>query len=941
MSEKEATAEAKKIGYAIGSHNAKITILSKEMARRDDAFDTVTDRNALASALAEKVIEAAGDNITDVQKNALKHAFSQLASADTTEEFDAQWSGNLESPRARGTERTTGDREILSRLLLKTGLSDNSMAALCESIEVLRKSVGGGQVLIPRRQNYELVDLIVLRPPVRLTALNIDNVEDFTDEFLQQLQLVNVQVEMIGVKSGRGKGKGRASAVQTRILLTEFDSPEVREDLLNLVGTPAHTALWECKTEEEFQRYSQKQLTGLMPYINDITEYYGLEKQTEGKDESEKLRVVFSALSRGTLPRYDANGNFIGAGQQSSAFEDDAAHDKTLTELNRHQLRLFSFIGYAADAIYNRRATLQGFTNTNFGDSAIKETDGNRQMARSAFHFFLGGEWSTIHGQKVYRTAFGYTSYIENTDSRDDLQKFSTRTKGRAVNELLVEAMVGSDELRKIKFTYVSPKTQKKVPVSALTVKDTGKSHPAWPQYQALLKIQPPSDSIRPIKSKKSATGTPKKPASNQGKKRNRESVNSILGKTATHPTAKDKNGNPLKIRYIVDENGNEVDTSTDDGRRKALEIINQHITSVQTKTIDACKNFTRNQKSKQWLGGIGEIYAYKEILEAGADAYLAPDSNPESDIIIINRAGEDQDLKIIEISVKSSLGENVGQMGANARTIITKMVEGKTSNFDPTLGDVSATAAINAIYDVREVLGRIISHDAVTGDVGKKTLDLSEEQLSRCTPEYQRMYRENAQTTGGHVKEVFSLYERNRLITEEDLATYEVEILKHIERKYKKYPQVIDERKRLAAYYLKKLRQEISDNPGYTMVQLQDFIIKNMGVVSDNTNPPTDVKIESDLIGIQFNAETGIPTINLAKADNVKRCVDSKTGSSGTRGRIKWEKQLTNYTNISWRPQARVGRRKDRGYIQFKMNWAPEKDCTKKSWQSVKDYLG
>jgi len=942
MSPEEATAEAEAVNDSIAAHNLKIRFLAQEIESNPEAFTEVTDRSVLANTLSDKIAEAAGGNLLPRQKQAIVGIFRQLAEADTTEEFDKAWAQQSTEPSV------TGDEQFLLNLLLEANLPPNVIPALCESVEVLRKSVGDTKVLIPTRQNFPIADIIALRTPMS-SLDSIQDAESLSEDIAKQLQLVYVQVDLVSIKSGAKKGAGRAAASQTRILLTEFDSEPTRRDLLTLVGSPAHSELWNCKDANEFAYYSNEKLSILVNYISDIIAYYELETAVEsaGNDPRKQLELVFQILGRGTAPRYDNNGMYVGPGAISKMFSEES----NITELNRLQLRLYSFIGFASDAIYNQRAKQQGFANVAYTASGIKETDGVGLMARSVFQFSRSPEeWKNTSGMVVYRPSYSYTSNLENTDNASEMESFSARANRGEVSELLLEKKYSEEEKARIKIPlnaiskggnwYIGDKLDGKV-VGVGDAKKYVKASPEEIAADARKKATPSAPKV-----KKATPSAPKvkkaRNTSKAGRSKRRESVGNILSARSTHPTHKDSNGNPLEVRYIKDESGNPIDTGSEEGRKQALEVINKHIAAIQSKTIDACKTFKTSQTSKQWLGGVGELYAYKELLEAGVEAYLLPDSNPESDIVIISKDGDEKDLNIVEISVKSSLGEDVGQMGASTRAVVTKMVEGKTSNFDPELGGVSAATAINAVYDVRYILGNVVSFNAVTGTTGKRVLDLSDEQLERCTPEYQAAYRANQQTSEGPIVEIFSLFEQNRLITDKDLITYEETIMTYIEKKNKKEsPEVIDEAKRLAQYYLKKLKQEVANNPRYTLADTRVFIIKNMGIVADNTNPPSDVFIESDLIGIQFDAETGVPKINMARASDVKACIDSNTKSSGTDGREKWADQLPKYLDVKWRAQHRIAKGKTRGPIEFKMNWAPEKNCTKKSWQSVKDYLG
>jgi len=437
MSPEEAEQEAERVGKSITAHNKKIKLIAHETSERKDAFLEVTDNTVLGKTLARLVIEAAGENFTEQQRKTLEDIFTTLANAETPDAFDEMWSDATTMRRVAGIQTNT---RYLLPLLRGANLPESAFPSLCESIEVLRKSAGGARVLIPTRQTFELVDIVVLRDAISISPESLEDVDKLTDDIAQQLQLVNVQVELVGVKSGQ-KGVGRPSASYTRILLTEYDTPETGADLLELLGHRSHTDLWQCATKDEFDQYAAKQLAKIQEYIDDVVEYYRFQDAVAGKDDAEKMRIVFALLANGTLPAYDANGEFLRAGREASLFRAEG-----VTELNREQMRLYSFIGYAADAIYNRRAQLQGFTNTTFGGVRIKETDGIEQMARAVFQFNRSASaWKNPKTQKtVIRPSYSFTANLEYTGALDDMQQFTRRgaREEEPTNELLLEYTV-------------------------------------------------------------------------------------------------------------------------------------------------------------------------------------------------------------------------------------------------------------------------------------------------------------------------------------------------------------------------------------------------------------------------------------------------------------------------------------------------------------------
>ena len=150
---------------------------------------------------------------------------------------------------------------------------------------------------------------------------------------------------------------------------------------------------------------------------------------------------------------------------------------------------------------------------------------------------------------------------------------------------------------------------------------------------------------------------------------------------------------------------------------------------------------------------------------------------------------------------------------------------------------------------------------------------------------------------------------------------------------------------------------------------------MENVGKICDNTNPPTDAVVQSDLVSLKFDAGTGVPAVSVARADAVRKCIDAaekaardkkkKVGdvvgdkplddpeSAGqtigdvldancydSNGRMKWRCQFSKYLKPVWIAQARVSKSTGRGHIQFKLNWASPTKCTKTNSTPVQKYV-
>jgi hypothetical protein len=292
-------------------------------------------------------------DLSQEQKDTTTKMLTELSNAETTEEFDSTW-------------------EIFRDQIENDPTLRPAIPYICENIEMLRKAVGGYTILIPLTDSFKTADVVALGPS--LDKVDVDNI----DSVFENIKLVQVQVDLRSVKSL----DGAASVMGEKTELTLFDTEERKADLVALTGSTSHARLWSQDDETEqkrspqqlFDAYTEEQLTRLKKYLPDIIAYYKLPENTTFEE-------VVAILSGGSSPRYDKNGNYVGAGKPSTTF------DKKMTDLNRLQLRLYSLMGFASDAIYNRGTRLQGFTNTTFYDDGIVETDGRSVMGRSVFQF--------------------------------------------------------------------------------------------------------------------------------------------------------------------------------------------------------------------------------------------------------------------------------------------------------------------------------------------------------------------------------------------------------------------------------------------------------------------------------------------------------------------------------------------------------------------------
>lgn len=431
-----------------------------------------------------------------------------------------------------------------------------------------------------------------------------------------------------------------------------------------------------------------------------------------------------------------------------------------------------------------------------------------------------------------------------------------------------------------------------------------------------------------------------------------------------------------ISVRQVLDENGNPIDISTTEGRKAASRRLDERIKQSHKITLEALKDFPKNTPASQWVGEIGEMYALKELLDQDVEVYMAAASNPESDLIKVDRSGP-KGLIIVEISAKATKEQGaVGVQGANARAIFSKMGEGKQATIPGIEGPVSAKTAVNIVYDVREKLGGMLTDGMVVEVPGEtdRALELSDEELAKCTDEYQALYKQSGARSGGKsVRQNFALYERSRIIQDDDVTKLETQMLSDIDRNKRKTAEEKEREKVIVKHYIERLRKRMVGKP---LSDLRQATLDDVGEIYDNTDPPTDLVIDSDLVVIRFNAQTGVPEVKIAKWEDVKNCIDGKENRSRETtvgqafpdrdvapaladkpvgdvidqecqrpdGTTKWRCQFMKYIGHSFKSQARLrsakGNQPRRGKLQLKLNWSPPTNCVEENLQDSAEYV-
>lgn len=351
----------------------------------------------------------------------------------------------------------------------------------------------------------------------------------------------------------------------------------------------------------------------------------------------------------------------------------------------------------------------------------------------------------------------------------------------------------------------------------------------------------------------------------------------SLIG---TQPVTMTRGKASFQVRPILDAKGNSIDTSTDTGKKQALTVINERLSKLDKPVKHACERLTQRgtetqlQSIKKWLGNVGELYALKEMLEAGAETYMLPDSNPTNDLLVLTKDKE-RGLRITEISVKSSTGEKFGALGSNARAPLHAAVADKTITIDGS--PHQATDAIDASIFVYSQLIRFATEGHIVGKgreivvKDNKMKNFDKEQLKKAIA-LSKQGKKSAQ----------ELLLQSRKLTSADIEEFKKSSLYTLQK--------TPEQRKLIDHYLNQVSAKIKKDKDYRLGNIRSLFTSQLsGILTDTKS---NLVFESDLVAVKFDAEKGYDGIRITPAEVMKSRAEQKFGDISS---MPAEKQLKN----------------------------------------------
>jgi hypothetical protein len=328
---------------------------------------------------------------------------------------------------------------------------------------------------------------------------------------------------------------------------------------------------------------------------------------------------------------------------------------------------------------------------------------------------------------------------------------------------------------------------------------------------------------------------------------------------------------NEITVRLVQDATGKGVEANTPEGIKKSLQIIDARLKNLETPIKDACiqlghKNTDNKQRQriKKFMGNVGELYTLREMLATGTESYLLPDSYPKNDIVTLLQ-DKKRGLKITEISVKSSTGEKVGALGANAREPLHATVEDKKIVIGGK--EYDATNAIDASILIYSQFMRFATEGHIVGE--KREIVVKPDQMKNFD---KAAIKQSIELSKQGKDEAQAFFLKARKITPKDIEDF-----KNSPLYGKKSKNITPEHKELRDYYLDQLLKQLNKNGDYRLAYTKDLFTNQIADIFEKTD--SNLVFESDLVAVKFSDANGYEGIKITPAEIMRQRVIDKVG--------------------------------------------------------------
>lgn len=278
----------------------------------------------------------------------------------------------------------------------------------------------------------------------------------------------------------------------------------------------------------------------------------------------------------------------------------------------------------------------------------------------------------------------------------------------------------------------------------------------------------------------------------------------------------------------------------------------------------------------------------------------------------------------MMELSIKSSLGQTFGKRGSNARGPLHAAVEDKTIDINGK--EYSAKDAVDAAMFIYSELMRFATEGHIVGE--KREIVIKPQDMGK----FDKELADDAIKLGGKAGSQIALL-RARKITKADIVNFRNSSL------YKDR-NISPERKEVIEHYLTKMEEVVEANQDFRLIDTQDIFTGQIVDIFEKTD--SSLRFESDLIAVKFNPE-GFEGLTITPAEVMRARAEQVVGDIGKLSVLEQLKKLG-----SWRLGTRglnTHNKKTRqpmgGYAGAIINMSPPASILKREDKmSPKDYV-
>ena len=387
------------------------------------------------------------------------------------------------------------------------------------------------------------------------------------------------------------------------------------------------------------------------------------------------------------------------------------------------------------------------------------------------------------------------------------------------------------------------------------------------------------------------------------------------------------KTGKSFTVRQLKDENGEPIDTSTQEGREKAISIVRGKLDELKDKSEGAIdllkkeKDPTQRILALKWLGEYGEMEAYADLLERGgvSDVYLLTDSEPKNDLVVVVE-DEERQVDAYGVSVKTAEGGTMAnKRGSSVKGDFMDRLEkspNRNIQVDGVSEPVDAGVLLNAGLELRKRIIKKLSNGKVSQNPENKQTEVEIDGEKVSITEYfrrQKVTNQDMEDIFGDDK-IFPNNKRNPIRTLNDDVLPE------------------EQMSQLREHFQKKFI-EYNESGEMTIAELQDKLIDSFSDVLEQAQvdllPSADIMVSYyDQDGFQKNGF-------ITKEAQTKKMEDSL----GPINKLSKKDQITKLLGLDFTGRGAGKKKEGTGYVDGQSFGRPDPKLQPEA-TSVTDYV-